>query len=489
MTQRMLTAALACAALTLVLAPAAARAESETDYYAAYLNGQKIGYMVDQRQADGDTVTSRETIHMTLSRGQATITVRVARTYVESAEGEPRSFTVEQQMSGMTARTVGRIRDGQIKMERQVGQTVQQATVPYPDGALMPEGVRLLEQQKGQEPGTEYTIRQFDPDSATAVEVETVVGERETVDVLGTEYEAARINAVLNANGTKFPTTVHVTEDGKPVRVEMSFSGLKITMLKCDKAYAMSPAKSTTDFLDAFLLDVPQPVPEAAREVAFTLKPKPDMTLKLPTTDTQTVTANEDGTMTVVVRRLHVPEGQPVRYMGDDPEAREALKPTQYVQSDDVQIRAVAAKVVRDKDDGAKAAEALARWVHGNVLLKDLSVGYASASEVMQQRRGDCSEHSVLLTAMCRAVGIPARTVSGMVYADSFLNRKQVLGGHQWTQVYLDGQWIDIDGSREAPWQCANRITQTTGLGDSSEWYAMASAFGTFTVENVEVKQ
>jgi len=37
-----------------------------------------------------------------------------------------------------------------------------------------------------------------------------------------------------------------------------------------------------------------------------------------------------------------------------------------------------------------------------------------------------------------RALGIPSRVVTGLVYADEFEDQKDVLVYHMWTQFYID---------------------------------------------------
>jgi len=44
---------------------------------------------------------------------------------------------------------------------------------------------------------------------------------------------------------------------------------------------------------------------------------------------------------------------------------------------------------------------------------KNFETAFAPASEVAQTLAGDCTEHGVLVAAMCRAVGVPARVVVG----------------------------------------------------------------------------
>jgi transglutaminase-like putative cysteine protease len=84
------------------------------------------------------------------------------------------------------------------------------------------------------------------------------------------------------------------------------------------------------------------------------------------------------------------------------------------------------------------AARRLVAWVSRH-LEQAPTVTVPSAREVLASRRGDCNEHAVLLAALARAAGIPARVVAGAVYADTGFYY------HAWTEVWL-GSWISADG-------------------------------------------
>ena len=41
--------------------------------------------------------------------------------------------------------------------------------------------------------------------------------------------------------------------------------------------------------------------------------------------------------------------------------------------------------------------------------------------------------------------GIPTRLATGLVYTDTFNQRRNVFVGHLWTQFHINGMWIDQD--------------------------------------------
>jgi len=101
---------------------------------------------------------------------------------------------------------------------------------------------------------------------------------------------------------------------------------------------------------------------------------------------------------------------------------------------------AAAAKCVRGTDgDAWEGAREIERFVNAHVENKGFGTAFGSAAEVLSTRAGDCSEHAVLMAAMTRAVGIPSKLVSGLVYHE---------GGfayHMWVEVWTGDGWYALD--------------------------------------------
>jgi transglutaminase-like putative cysteine protease len=113
------------------------------------------------------------------------------------------------------------------------------------------------------------------------------------------------------------------------------------------------------------------------------------------------------------------------------------LTPEPLIQARDPRIAAQARQVVGRERDPARAAELLTHWVSGN-LRREIAGGMPSAVRVLETRRGDCNEHTALYVALARAVGLPARTVAGLVYVQGRFYY------HAWPEVYL-GEWVAVD--------------------------------------------
>ena len=107
------------------------------------------------------------------------------------------------------------------------------------------------------------------------------------------------------------------------------------------------------------------------------------------------------------------------------------------VQADDPRVQAQARLIAGRERRAGAVAGLLERWVHDN-LRKEITIGVPSAAQVLEERRGDCNEHTVLYVALARALGLPARTAAGLVYLRGRFYY------HAWPEVWL-GQWVAVD--------------------------------------------
>ncbi|MBD3285415.1 T9SS type A sorting domain-containing protein [candidate division WOR-3 bacterium] len=66
------------------------------------------------------------------------------------------------------------------------------------------------------------------------------------------------------------------------------------------------------------------------------------------------------------------------------------------------------------------------------------------APQVLLQGHGSCSEYTMLMIALCRAKGIPARYVGGTYLKQWYPYRDEVF--HRWTEIYFPNYgWVSVD--------------------------------------------
>ncbi len=126
-----------------------------------------------------------------------------------------------------------------------------------------------------------------------------------------------------------------------------------------------------------------------------------------------------------------------------DPRLKKYLEPERFIESDDPLLVAKAREITAGAGDSWQAAVRLGRWVADNIAYA--IPGGGSARNTFDTRSGECGAHSMLLTAFCRAVGIPARVVFGAMYVPS---QGGGFGQLAWNEVYM-GQagWVPVDST------------------------------------------
>lgn len=136
----------------------------------------------------------------------------------------------------------------------------------------------------------------------------------------------------------------------------------------------------------------------------------------------------------------------PIKTLPDD--AIIYIKPSTKIDSDTPAIISQASAIAEGEDDLYVVVHKLASWVTKNIKY-DLSTLTAEVSQnaswVLENREGVCDEITVLLIAMLRSLGIPARFVSGISYTNSPLFKER-WGFHGWAEVYFPGYgWVPFD--------------------------------------------
>jgi hypothetical protein len=135
----------------------------------------------------------------------------------------------------------------------------------------------------------------------------------------------------------------------------------------------------------------------------------------------------------------------PTLPMKVDADIARFLEATPMAQSDNPAIQALAREIVGTEKDAMKAAEKIIAAVFHGIAKEAGARGSATATEVLRNGSGDCTEHAVLVVALMRAAGIPARVVDGIVLAADADGSGQA-GYHAWAEIWL-GQWIGVDGT------------------------------------------
>jgi transglutaminase-like putative cysteine protease len=134
------------------------------------------------------------------------------------------------------------------------------------------------------------------------------------------------------------------------------------------------------------------------------------------------------------------------------------LAPSPHTVWDD-QIRQRAVAAIDSMDDAQAAVAAIADSVHQALAYEPGStfVGVLPTT-ILENKKGVCQDFAHLAVAMCRSVGIPARYVSGYLYAT---NQNDAVAPddpeldvqtHAWIEAWLPGHgWWELDPTNPQP--------------------------------------
>lgn len=120
------------------------------------------------------------------------------------------------------------------------------------------------------------------------------------------------------------------------------------------------------------------------------------------------------------------------------------LNPSRYCESD--KIGRFAARLFGSTEPGYARVKAVADWVLDNVAYEPGATdGSSGTTDVLLQRAGVCRDFAHVSISLCRALGIPARYVSGYgvgVHPQDF---------HGFFEAFIGGSWYLFDPTGMTP--------------------------------------
>jgi transglutaminase-like putative cysteine protease len=177
------------------------------------------------------------------------------------------------------------------------------------------------------------------------------------------------------------------------------------------------------------------------------------------------------------------PPALPVR----DKKLAHYLTETPYEALTDERLIAASKKAVGDAKDAWTAARRINAFVYKHIQNKSLARAFSTATEALESREGDCTEHAVLFSALAKIAGIPTRLVTGLVYVGG---PDGVFGYHEWDEVWVGDRWVMIDPTFGQDIADPTHLKFTEGLSDPDglreAGIAAAELFGDMDLQVVE---
>lgn len=109
----------------------------------------------------------------------------------------------------------------------------------------------------------------------------------------------------------------------------------------------------------------------------------------------------------------------------------------------DPKVKALAEQAVGDATTARARLERIVSFVNGYIR-PSLDPAPPRLLDLIERKSGDCKAYAMLVIALAKASGLPAREISGLLYLG---DNDQAFGGHAWAEVVIDGEWLPVDAS------------------------------------------
>ena len=419
-------------------------------WYEVYLGESKVGFAHSTMKLVEGEVRSESIFEMRIKRAGQVIEMKVAERTSESPDGKIIGFSGETLMAGIPILKKGWVENGEIVVREK--QFLRETTKRYP---LDPQGkmtwgiLKLLKEKGFREKGLTYEARVYSPDFGMAKPTRAIIRTLgpAKVSLAEGDIDAFETEIEMVSSVGSLKTSNWLDGEGIAVRTQMQMGGLSIDIRQSSEKRAKAEGELKEDFLLDSVISLGSELPPMARRNVFRLRAK-DGNLTGITYEgkTQKIRRGDGRTLEIEVlaedwKAIRKGKGHPLQV---GPEYREA---NILVDCEDKLVKELAKRAGQGSRSPFETAERLCSFVSRYVSEKNFSVGFASASEVARKREGDCTEHGILLAALGRALGIPSRVATGIVYAKEFKGTKNAMVYHMWTQFYLRGRWVNFDSA------------------------------------------
>jgi hypothetical protein len=487
------------AALPLVLALAlasapAARADHES-WDAIYVGNAKAGYMhlwvKPVRDSKGrELINVRIDYKLEFGRGKDRAAIQMMYGTIETPEGEILRIDTLTESSQGRIRTGGDVQGDKLPLTIEARGAKQTEVVAWGPDVRGPYGAEMSLARDPMQPGQTRTVKTFIPDlnkvcttTLTAVDFEQVP--------LGPKAESHNLlrveSVVSDESGKPLPgmvATLWVDKTGQIMKSMTDILGGMYTY-RTTEAGAKATGGAEVQLLEASIIKVPRPIPNATstRDVVYRITGKnPETTF--PSDHRQAVRPEGPKAILIEVKS----DGPNAGAAGPAEVGEEYRRANPLVNSDDPLVVRRMRQAVGNATDPWEKATRIREWVSQNLKDKNFSTAFAPAGEVAETLSGDCTEHGVLVAAMCRAAGVPCRCVVGLVYAEGH----QGFGPHLWNEVYVNGRWVAIDAAYDQSTVDATHIkiseTSLDGTAPFAMFLPLMDVFQATRIEPVEVR-
>ncbi len=452
---------------------AAAMSLANDTWTGMYIQGQKIGWsstiIRDAGKENWTRSESRSVISSSLLGSALSMRMESISDFDE--KGRIRRMVFVMDSGGRTLRVDADFQDTQIVAKSVSGGQSTDRIIPIPQDAVVVEdpSVYLLEGGEFVE-GRKVEFHIFDPNTLSLIKGSAEVMGMEQITVSGAKVVGRKILV----NDPRAALTLYIDEQGEMIK-SVGPMGIEMIAEPKEKAMALPDAGSAkpVDIAESSAIRPDKPISNWTSRKALTLRVTGADLSRLPSGGHQTVTQEGDAWI-VKLHPINPADTKNAPKVGKTEGMEEWLKPDIRVPSDDPVIIELAGKLIDADDSVLEAAEKARSYVHDTVLANAGIGVMRDAKEILETKEGVCRDHAVVMAAILRAAKVPARLVSGLVYANGRFYY------HAWVEVWSGERWIGYDSTRSMPMLTVGHIKLAQGT--------VADAFSAFLIDGAKIE-
>ena len=478
-------------------AQAAEAGKSLDSWDAVFLAGYKVGfihtYIEPVNDHGRDLLRVRVDLELHFKRQEDYLTTKMQYGTIEELDGRVLRLDTRTQVGEQELRVHGDVVNNKMNLVFTGTGQRQEQMIDWPTETRGPYAAEQSLSRKAMKPGEVRDLKMFMPDLNKICDIKLTAVAMEEVKLGGNvKRSLLRIEQTTTLDGKprpEFDMSVWVDARGGVLMSKSDNNGGTVMYrTTAEGAKTIGEAAASFDQISNSVIKIKRklPRPETTRDIRYRIGLKADDPSKIiPQDRRQTLKPGANKLETILEVKTAGPNAGEA---GPETVDEEFLRPNAMITSLDDRVVDAARKAVGTERDPWKRAVLVEKWVAQNIKEKNFSIGFASASEVAQNLTGDCTEHSVMAAAMCRAAGVPARVVVGLVYA----NQLNGFGFHMWNEVYVNRRWVAIDASFDQSEVDAVHIkladASLDGVAPFEAFLPIVRVLGKMTIEPIEVR-
>jgi hypothetical protein len=413
------------------------------------IEGSKMGYMhfrqTPFQEAGKLWIRLQHEDRLTISRFGTETVVETRLTSEESPDGRVRSFDLALKAGPTAMQARGRVEGQRLVIEETTEGQTQQRTMDFPlnCGGFFADQLSLS--RDPMQPGETRRLKALVPIALTIADVTLQAKQLEAVSLPSGTRQLLNITVTTDMGTSKLASTVWADPEGKVWKTRDQSLNLEAVVTSREEALARGTPSAFDLGMDTVVrVAKPLPRPHETRQVRYrAVVPEGDIGSLFPTGLSQQVLRVDDRTAEITVLAVRPDDPPEVPRDVDTAPTEANRRGSPLLQTQDPRVIALANEVAAEPEDPWGLACGLEKHVRERVQQKNYGTAMATAAEVARTLEGDCTEHAMLLAALCRVRGIPSRVAIGLVYYPA----AQGFAYHMWTEAWIRDRWIPLDAT------------------------------------------